>query len=126
MITVSIAKFFIDLVGEKAVQGGEPAGPVLNSPKRATLRSRAFSLLPVGLQTRILVRRDTHLQTLAVQRLAELSPHLLADIGVVKCELATVDGRDPNKRNTALVGLVGEVSLSNAGSFSMAGAAQNH
>ncbi|MFN3847429.1 MAG: DUF1127 domain-containing protein [Paracoccaceae bacterium] len=126
MITISIAKFFIDLVGEKAVQGGEPAGPVLNSPKRATLRSRAFSLLPFGIQTRILARRDAHLRREAVQRLAELSPHLLADIGVVTHATATFDGYHPKEANTALVALDRQVLPFSAGSFSVARGVQSH
>lgn len=125
MITISIAKFFIDLVGDKAVQDGEPAGPVLNSEPRTTWRTSAFSLLPLAVQGRVLARRDFDLRRTALQRLAETSPHLLDDIGIVKDELGTYDGRHPDEKNAVLTELTRKVPSSSGPAFGVVPAAQN-
>jgi hypothetical protein len=109
MLTISIAKFFVDIVGKEAVQDEAPAGRVLNSPqskhKPKTWKARLFSLLPSGVQHRITLRRDLALRQAALTRLAELSPHLLADIGIVQTPLATFDGKNTFDQNPALTEL---------------------
>jgi hypothetical protein len=102
MITISIAQFFINLSRKKAVQGGDPACPVLKGPKRISVRMRVASLLPVGVQKRAITRRIAQHERQALRRLAETSPHLLLDIGVVPHQLATYDGATPQERNANL------------------------
>lgn len=106
MLTLSIAQFFIDIAGKTAVLGGVPAGAVQDSLQRTTIGGRAFRLLPGRLQRRIRQRQSATLRRLALVRLAETSPHLLADIGVVPNEIATFDGRHTQDRNVALTTLI--------------------
>lgn len=74
MITLSVAHLF--------VRAAEPGWMVANTVEAEPEVTGLARLLPAALRRRLAARREARQLDLAVQRLASLSPHLLADIGM--------------------------------------------